>query len=350
MILQKNKPKRIRIKRTVIIFFILLLIPVVINITFGDLDQFKSIKHFIQETSRGMTVGFVLWAGNTLILKIIEKKLNWLENPVKANRISLLSLISFGIAASLIVAYIYEKYIWRTPQESLMDSVVVFAFIATCVNLIIVSIYYSRSIISDWVKTMKNEEKLKHESLIARYEALKNQVNPHFLFNTLNTLTGIVEKNPEKASEFIRKLSGIYRYVLEQKDKELINLNEEMKFVNDYIYLSKIRYGDGLNVNYNIEDNNYLIVPLGLQILIENTMKHNIISDDQPLKIEIGADSDYIFIRNNLQRKSSVEKTKQIGLDNLIKRYEYLTGKKVEIMESKTHFEVKLPIVKNREL
>jgi hypothetical protein len=335
------------IKRQIVALLVIIAIPFVINLAYGDLDQFKSVLDFIDENSFGVVVGIVCYLGNEIIWIVTRKKLNWLGNPAKANLISLLSFITYGMLAGLIVGFVFHKYIWLTPANRLIDSILSKAFIVLTVDLTIVSIFYSRFIVRYWIASIKNEEKLKHESLVARYEALKNQVNPHFLFNTLNTLTGVVEKNPEKASEFIRKLSDIYRYVLEQKDKELIQIKEEMIFVQDYIYLSKIRYGDGLYVEYHVDNDNYMIVPLGLQMLIENAIKHNIISSDQPLKVEIGTDKNFISIRNNLQRKSTVGHANQIGLENLIKRYAYLSDTKVEIIETKTHFEVKLPLLKN---
>jgi two-component system LytT family sensor kinase len=112
--------------------------------------------------------------------------------------------------------------------------------------LIIFYLYYSTFIANNWIKSIEKNEELKRENLLAKYEALKNQVNPHFLFNNLNTLSGMVEQKPELATAFIKKLSDIYRYVLEQNDKELVSIKDEMKFVDDYIFLSKMRFGEGL--------------------------------------------------------------------------------------------------------
>ena len=176
---------------------------------------------------------------------------------------------------------------------------------------------------------------------------MKNQVNPHFLFNNLNTLSGIVEQKPELATAFIKKLSDIYRYVLEQNDKELVSIKDEMKFVEDFIFLTKMRYDKGLIFDSYIQDDqNIQIVPLGLQMLIENAIKHNIISDDMPLKIELKIEDGYIIIRNNLQKKKAINAGKEsLGLENLKKRYAYISSKPVEVIESNSIFMVKLPTI-----
>lgn len=178
---------------------------------------------------------------------------------------------------------------------------------------------------------------------------MKNQVNPHFLFNSLNTLSGVVEQNPELATDFIKKLSDIYRYVLEQSDREVVSINDEMKFVNDYIFLLKMRFGEALIFNSDLSAmNNTQIAPLGIQMLVENAIKHNIVSDDMPLKIEIGIEDGFVFLKNNIQTKTIIVSDKKPqGLENLKKRYLYLSGSSIEIIESDNEFIVKLPIIES---
>ena len=176
---------------------------------------------------------------------------------------------------------------------------------------------------------------------------MKNQVNPHFLFNSLNTLTGVVEQKPELSTSFIKKLSDIYRYVLEQSDQEMVPISKEMKFVDDYIFLLKMRFGEALKFNSNLSNENKIqVVPLGLQILVENAIKHNIVSDDLPLKIEIYIDDTSLTVKNNLQKKKTIITEKEpLGLENLRKRYEYLSNTSIEIITSESDFIVKLPLI-----
>ena len=200
------------------------------------------------------------------------------------------------------------------------------------------------------MKSIRKNEELKRENLQAKYEVLKNKVNPHFLFNSLNTLSSVIERKPELGSDFVKKLSDIYRYVLEQSDKELVLLDVEMKFVEDYIFLSKIRFGNALIFHSTIPKNSDIqVVPLGLQTLIENAIKHNIISDDMPLQIELGIKDNFIVIKNNIQKKNIImPDRKPHGLENLRNRYTYHSDLSIEITESDDFFTVRLPIIKTK--
>jgi LytS/YehU family sensor histidine kinase len=196
-----------------------------------------------------------------------------------------------------------------------------------------------------WQKSIENEERLKRENVVAQYETLKNQVNPHFLFNSLNTISTLVSKNLDVANKFIKQLSEVYRYVLEFKDKELVDIETELKFIDSYLYLQKIRFGDNLDIKNRIETGDFYIAPLTIQILVENAIKHNIISDEKPLKIELLNEEPYIVIENNLQKKKILESKKKIGLNNIRSRYEVLSEKPVIIEESDKKFKVKVPII-----
>lgn len=181
----------------------------------------------------------------------------------------------------------------------------------------------------------------------ASFETLKNQLDPHFLFNSLNVLSSLIEENPVKAQEFTVALSKIYRYVLDQKDKNLISVEEELNFANLYISLLKMRFEDAISVNFlvNEETKSYKIVPLSLQLLLENAIKHNIISDKKPLLIEIYQEENYLVIQNSLQKKQTFEKSSGIGLKNIVQRYQLLSNINVEIVETFNHYKVKLPLI-----
>jgi LytS/YehU family sensor histidine kinase len=156
-----------------------------------------------------------------------------------------------------------------------------------------------------------------------------------------------VEQKPELATDFIKKLSDIYRYVLEQNDRELVSIKEEMKFVEDYIFLSQMRFGKGLVfISLLTQNQHFQVAPLGIQMMVENAIKHNVISDDMQLKIEIEIEDGFIIVKNNLQKKKSIHSGKEpLGLANLKNRYAYLSGVAVEVIESDDQFIVKLPII-----
>ena len=186
----------------------------------------------------------------------------------------------------------------------------------------------------------------------ASFETLKNQLDPHFLFNSLNVLSSLIEENPVKAQEFTVALSKIYRYVLDQKDKNLISVEEELNFANLYISLLKMRFEDAISVNFlvNEETKSYKIVPLSLQLLLENAIKHNIISDKKPLLIEIYQEENYLVVQNSLQKKQTFEKSSGIGLKNIVQRYQLLSNINVEIVENFNHYKVKLPLISSNSL
>jgi len=313
---------------------------------------FSSILYYLKFTSLGWGLGLAFWLGHSLIGYYTEKKLDWTKNLKKANVISLSLYITYGIIVSLTLTYMFGFFVLENTGKVLHIDALLKALMIMFLDLMFIAIYYSTYLTKYWKKAIENNEELKRENLIAKYEALKNQVNPHFLFNSLNTLCGVVEQKPELATDFIKKLSDIYRYVLEQSDKELISIHDEMKFVEDYIFLSKMRFGDSLIFNSGLPINSKIhIVPLGLQMLVENAIKHNIISDEMPLKIEIGIEDGFVVLKNNIQTKTTIVFNKKPqGLDNLKKRYEYLSNLSIEIIESDNEFIVKLPIIEPEKL
>jgi YesN/AraC family two-component response regulator len=189
---------------------------------------------------------------------------------------------------------------------------------------------------------------LQEENSISQFETLKAQINPHFLFNSLNVLSSLIYIDQDKASKFVRQLSKVYRYILDSKDRDLIKLEEELPFIESYIFLLKTRFDQNLIVNQDlpVEKQHHMIAPMVLQLLIENAIKHNIISKSKPLTINISiVDNAYLQVRNNLQLKTSTEITSQIGLKNIQKRYEYLCTKKIIIEQTDAYFTIKIPLV-----
>ncbi len=313
---------------------------------FDGKEMFSSFSRFFSGWSYGAVFGFCFWKGNYFIAKTAGERLDWRKNAKKANTITLSLIFLYGVIISISVPFIYYKYVFHIPADKLFSHMLSGSFTGLTVNFAIVGAYYSGFLAKYWMQSIKNEEQLKQENLIARYEALKNQVNPHFLFNSLNTLTGIVEKDSRLATRYIKKLSDIYRYVLEQKDKETVRISEELQFVEDYIYLQKMRYGEAMNFRSDVKDSEGLVAPLALQMLIENAVKHNVVADDQPLYIELLEENGYYILKNNLQKKKKIQQNVQTGLDNLMKRYEFISDRKLEIKESAGEFIVMVPIIK----
>jgi Histidine kinase len=345
--MKKNNNKKKKSYLKIIMWnLIFIVVANIVAFLFQGPKLFSSFSYYMTYASLGYAYAFFFPWGNKLIGKYTEN-LNWSKNPKRANLISFLLLVGYGIIMSVSIPYVFDRFVWGMSGMDVFYDVSAKAFTTIVLDLIVIYFYYSTFIVNHWIKSIEKNEELKRENLQAKYEALKNQVNPHFLFNSLNTLTGVVEQKPELATLFIKRLSDIYRYVLEQNDKEIVPIHKEMKFVENYIFLSKMRFGEALIFNSDLPtDSNIQIVPHGLQMLVENAIKHNIISDDMPLKIEIETEDGFIIVKNNLQRKkTTISGTEPLGLANLKNRYEYLSGASVEVIESDGKFIVKLPII-----
>ncbi len=198
----------------------------------------------------------------------------------------------------------------------------------------------------------KQHNKLKEQKIIAgtanaKFESLKNQIDPHFLFNSLNVLSALIEENPANAQRFTTSLSKIYRYVLEQKDKELVSVQEELAFAETYMNLLKMRFENSISFELpeNFEQPEAKVVPLCLQLLLENCIKHNMASEQKPLHIKIFEKDNFLVVQNDLQKKAVLQDGKGVGLQNIINRYAILTNRKVSIQQNSTVFAVYLPIL-----
>lgn len=182
----------------------------------------------------------------------------------------------------------------------------------------------------------------------AQVQLIKSQINPHFLFNNLNVLSGMVIKNNPEANHFIEEFSKVYRYILSNQDKELVELKSELEFITPYLFLLQKRFDEGLVISINIPEHykTWHVVPAALQMLIENAIKHNIVSRNKPLHIDIHANgSQTLVVKNNLQPRQMVEPSTKIGLQNIKKRYELISGRDIDIKKTTTEFEVSLPLL-----
>jgi LytS/YehU family sensor histidine kinase len=201
-------------------------------------------------------------------------------------------------------------------------------------------------IVIQWQDALRREQKLREENLIFQNETLKNQVNPHFLFNSLNTLSSLISSRPETADKFIDRLSSIYRYILDNSQRDKVSLSEELAFIKDYFFLHQIRDEDKIMLDITVsEKEKYSIIPVSLQILVENAINHNMATRENPLKISIYVEAEYIVVKNNLQKKSIPYKSTQIGLRNLSERVKIISARSIIIEETSDVFIVKIPLL-----
>jgi hypothetical protein len=221
------------------------------------------------------------------------------------------------------------------------------------IALLISAFLHAKSFMEELKKTSKKEvveQKLIAKSANAQFESLKNQLDPHFLFNSLNVLSSLIDENPRQAQKFTASMSKIYRYVLEQKDKELVTVEDELEFAKTYCDLLKTRFEDSVDFVFDVKKEDYrrFVVPLSLQLLLENCIKHNFATSSKPLIIKIFSENDTLCIENNLQVREQIKESSGIGLSNIVQRYSLLTKRNVFIEKSEDYFKVKLPVLSAR--
>ncbi|MBL0357902.1 MAG: histidine kinase [Chitinophagaceae bacterium] len=202
-------------------------------------------------------------------------------------------------------------------------------------TITIIAIYESIYFMHELRHSVEETENLKRENLSAQLNALRTQVNPHFLFNNLNTLCSIIPEDPKQAVDFVQQLSKLYRHILEVKDEKSIPLKDELDVLKAYAFLLKTQFGSNLEIDIDVADEKLQkrIVPLSLQLLMENAIKHNIVSADKPLKINVFSENGSLIVSNNLQKKNQLHESTGIGLDNIRNRYKLLGDKTVEVTE-----------------
>ncbi|MGV6846666.1 MAG: 2TM domain-containing protein [Lutibacter sp.] len=272
-------------------------------------------------------------------------------NTYTANRVAigavgsiLLTMLGLAVLRFITLVIIFNKSFQDFINDPYAKSYYVFGLIITLFFSLIFHVFYFYKAISD--KKVKEQQIVaKHE--MAKYESLKSQIDPHFLFNSLNVLTSLISEDPAKAENFTAKLSKVYRYVLEQKNKDLIELEEELNFAKTYIELLKMRFEDAIifELPEHNKEKDFKILPLALQILLENSIKHNVISAEQPLHIKIEVLEGYLVVTNNFNPKSTLSQGTKVGLKNIKDRYELLTLKKVQIIKDDLNFIIKIPLL-----
>ncbi len=288
----------------------------------------------------------VLWKGNEWVSYLPEKYVSWLERPLARMIIGLLSHVLFTIFVVFVLQLLVEL-LSNDPLDTFnLKKLLEYSLPSVIITLIIVTLMTAIKFFKSWRNLAVRHEKLKTEAMTSKYAALKNQVNPHFLFNSLNVLSGLVYKDTDLSAQFIRKLAEVYRYVLNTQEKEWVTLREELEFVNSFVFLQKIRFGQHLNLHIKIsESNQYKIIPMSLQMLVENAIKHNIISDDHPLTVNIYHENQHIVVSNHKASKTVMTSTEGIGLKNLDSRYQFLISEPVQIVDNDEMFIVKIPLI-----
>lgn len=256
----------------------------------------------------------------------------------------LLSSLLFGLVVMLGLAYIQQLILSHINFGPVMLMVEVRGIL---INLVFYMFLHLLQQNYENQHVTMELERIKSDNLSAQYELLKQQVNPHFLFNSLNTLKAMVESGEQEAVDFIIKLSNFYRFTLESRKLDLIHVREEMDILNAYLFLQKARFGDGFTFTSTLSDQllETLIPPFTLQLLVENCIKHNIVSLEKPLHIRIYEEDDKIIIENQVQQKTGEQNSLGVGLKNIDLRYQHLLHQHIDIVTNEKTFQIKLPLI-----
>jgi LytS/YehU family sensor histidine kinase len=300
-----------------------------------------SLPWFVKVSSFTVAMWILLWMGNAYTSEWVSTKISWTAEPLKRFWVGMLVMVVYTVSAvyGLILIFRYAFDVNLGDASGMIYSSLIVTFLIS-------SFMHARGFLQNLKQATIDAEIAKKESIRAQYEALKNQVNPHFLFNSLNALTNLVYTDQDKAALFIKKMAEVYRYVLDTRDKELVDVNEELNFAESFIYLQQIRFGENLKVDYQIDSKTGKVAPLAVQMLIENAIKHNEISAEHPLTITLLLKNDFISVVNSVRLKNNpLDQNSGVGLENIRKRYEFLTHIPVEIKKESGRFEVKIPIL-----
>ncbi len=321
----------------------------VINYLLFGKRYFTELPVFLKSTLIFLAVSFVMYKLISLFAIAIRGRLPHRRDALK--RGFYLVATAFIVTASVITILFWGyDYIHFMDYELITANYRWALLISLILNIIGTVMNEGASTIVQWQDTLSESEQLKKVTLQSRLDGLKDQVNPHFLFNSLNSLSSLISEDPKMASKFLDEMSKVYRYLLRNNEEGLTTLTAELQFVRSYFHLLKTRYGDGIDIRINVDAAcmNAQIPPLTLQLLIENAVKHNVILKEQPLQIDIIAINDgKLHVKNCLQPKVVKLPSTKIGLNNIKSKYKLLNQPEIDVRETGKEFIVTVPLINN---
>jgi hypothetical protein len=326
-------------------------ITLIFTFVFSLVQRNFELKNVLMTFVVSALYSFGIGFGNGVINVFLDKKWDWLEQTNLRVYFGIISTIVYTVPVVLGIDYLTFVVFQKFDSSQFFNERMIWVHLFYIILSLGVSTFmHARSFMANWKNASKKE--VTHQRIIAgtanaKFETLKNQIDPHFLFNSLNVLSSLIEENPENAQRFTTSLSKIYRYVLEQKDKELVSVEEELAFAKTYMNLLKMRFENSLfyELPETIVNPEAKVVPLSLQLLLENTVKHNVVSEQRPLHIRIFIEGDYLVVKNDFQKKEVLQDGQGVGLQNIISRYAILTDRKVRIEQNQETFMVYLPLL-----
>ncbi len=308
------------------------------SLSLGDLTYWLGYVYFI-------ALAFLIWQGNRYLLFRTRKRFTWFDKPIE--KLILLFMNNIFFTSPLTIAWLCLWYRYAGFDSIKWDNILIVTLINVIAVLFVTHVYETVFMVKEQQGEQLRNAQLSKAKAEAELEALRSQIDPHFMFNSLNSLSFLISTDPTKAKLFTENLADVYRYILAQKDQSLVLLEDEFAFMDKYMQLVMLRFGDALQIkrffNGNTEKE-FLIPPISAFVALENAVKHNEISEQKPLKLELRIDDNTLVIQNNLQPKRSIQHSSHIGLRNLDERFKIITGKGIDVTKENNYFRVAMPL------
>ena len=334
--------------KNIVILFLIGCTVFLIGTLLGGGFHFESARELFTRFGFYQLYTFVLGFSNMFFFNYLESR-SW-EDDQRVQRIAtgILGSIAISMAGLFLLRLITSVFFGGENLESFLKGERMANYVfGLSITITVVLIFHLIYFYNQYQRRKVQESQIVARTESARFESLKNQLDPHFLFNSLNVLTSLIGENPAQAEMFTTKLSKVYRYVLEQKGKDLVPLEEELRFARSYMELLQMRFEEALefSVPDTVSDPELKVVPLSLQLLLENAVKHNVITISAPLNIRIYEEQGSLVVENSLNPKATLEKSTKVGLQNIRQRYELLTDRQIQIEKKERAFRVVLPLL-----
>jgi two-component system LytT family sensor kinase len=326
-------------------------ITVIFALLFTLINQNFSLKAIGYTLLISAMYSFGLGLAQGIINDSLSNKWDWIEHTNTRIWAGIVTTVLYTVPVVLLIDYVNFIVISGHNIDRFFSGRYLWQHVFYIILSFGVSAFlHARGFMMQWKNSVKQEstkQEIVAKTETAKFESLKNQLDPHFLFNSLNVLTSLIGENPTQAERFTTKLSKVYRYVLEQRNKDLVPIEEELKFAKTYMELLGMRFEDAVKFNIpdSISNDALKIVPLSLQLLLENAVKHNVVSSSKPLTINIYEEGNYLIIENNINPKEAIGKSTKVGLQNIADRYGLITDKGVKIANNNKTFKVSLPLL-----
>ena len=307
------------------------------NLTWSDPGYWLGYVCFI-------ALAFCIWQGNRYLLFRTRQRFTWFDKPIE--KLILLFMNNIFFTSPLTIAWICMWFKWAGFPIIKWETVTTVTLVNVICVLFVTHVYETVFMVKEQQNDQVRNAQLQKAKAEAELEALKNQIDPHFMFNSLNSLSYLIDTSPPRARQFTEHLAEVYRYILSQKERTLVMVDDELAFVGHYVTLLQLRFGSALEIKQDLAGaSTALIPPISAFVALENAVKHNEVSAGAPLRIDLTMDRDMLIVQNRLQPKRNLQPSSGIGLKNLDERFFIITGRRISVENNGRLFTVRMPLI-----